>query len=190
VDKSAPTLVLQACVICPTGCPAIFLSSLPSKNFSLSPSGKSPLPTRPVPPHRGAARDRHERGAGCDGRGGAARRAAPMRTAKSCGPDAPTLASSRRRCFRISLATVARKPGHRGERDISRKTIARGMPGVFGVTVVTNARVFYHHARLRAHRAPGIPCALISEGGNSTANLARRRGERAEPCLRALLIEY
>jgi len=40
------------------------------------------------------------------------------------------------------------------------KTIARGMPGVSGVTVVTNARVFYHHARLRAHRAPGIPCAL------------------------------
>jgi len=28
------------------------------------------------------------------------------------------------------------------------------------VTVVTNARVFYHHARLRAHQAPGIPCAL------------------------------
>jgi hypothetical protein len=40
------------------------------------------------------------------------------------------------------------------------KTIARGMPGVSGVTVVTNARVFYHHARLRAHQAPGIPCAL------------------------------
>ena len=35
--------------------------------------------------------------------------------------------------------TVARKPGHRGERDIGRKTIARGMPGVSGVTVVTNA---------------------------------------------------
>src|SRR6202051_1285127 len=29
------------------------------------------------------------------------------------------------------------------EREISRKTIARGMPGVSGVTVVTNARVYY-----------------------------------------------
>jgi hypothetical protein len=28
----------------------------------------------------------------------------------------------------IREATVARKPGHRGERDISRKTIARGKP--------------------------------------------------------------
>ncbi len=42
------------------------------------------------------------------------------------------------------------------------KTIARGMPGVSGVTVVTTLVwfVFYPHARLRAHRAPGIPCAL------------------------------
>jgi hypothetical protein len=40
-------------------------------------------------------------------------------------------------------ATVANKPGHRGQREENRKTIARGMPGVSGVTVVTNARVFY-----------------------------------------------
>ena len=45
-------------------------------------------------PHRGAARDRHERGAGCGGRGCVARRAALTRTAKSCGPDTPTLVSS------------------------------------------------------------------------------------------------
>jgi hypothetical protein len=30
----------------------------------------------------------------------------------------------------ISQATVANKPGHRGEREISRKTIAQGRPGV------------------------------------------------------------
>src|SRR6267143_6458294 len=34
-------------------------------------------------------------------------------------------------------ATVSNKPGHRGEREVSRKTIARGMPGRSGVTVVT-----------------------------------------------------
>jgi len=49
------------------------------------------LPSRPT---RGAVRDRHGRGAGCGGRGCADRRTALMRTAKTCGPDAPTLASS------------------------------------------------------------------------------------------------
>src|SRR2546430_4492354 len=35
------------------------------------------------------------------------------------------------------------------------------MPGVSGVTVVTMLVCFFIlHARLRAHRAPGIPCAL------------------------------
>jgi hypothetical protein len=49
------------------------------------------------------------------------------RTAKSCGPGAPTLAF--KLVKEISLATVANKPGHRGEHEISVKTIARGMPG-------------------------------------------------------------
>src|SRR6476620_1731394 len=35
------------------------------------------------------------------------------------------------------------------------------MPGLSGVTVVTMLVCFLHlHARLRVHRAPGIPCAL------------------------------
>jgi hypothetical protein len=44
------------------------------------------------------------------------------RTAKTCGPDASTLASSWRRSF--PLMTVTTKPDHREERAISRKTIA------------------------------------------------------------------
>ena len=52
---------------------------------------------------------------------------APMRTAKSCGPDAPTLASSS--C--IARAMVARKPGHQGEREVTVKTIAQGRPECF-----------------------------------------------------------
>src|SRR5207248_557343 len=40
------------------------------------------------------------------------------RTAKSCGPDAPTLASSFREM--IAAARVARKPGHPGEREGNR----------------------------------------------------------------------
>jgi hypothetical protein len=53
------------------------------------------------------------------------------RTAKACGPDLPTLGSSFSR-----EATVAKKPGHRGERAISRNTIAQGRPACFGVPVV------------------------------------------------------
>ena len=67
--------------------------------------------------------------------------------------------------------TVANKPGHRGEHEGNRKTIARGMPGDAGVTVVTMLVCFFIlHARLRARRAPGIPCALSSRAGLLLAN--------------------
>src|SRR5258708_33052137 len=81
-----------------------------------------------------------------------------QRTAKSCGSDAPMLASSLRE---EAQATVSNKPGHRGEREVSRKTIARGMPGDFRCDRGDYTRVLSTlHTRLRAHRAPGIPCAL------------------------------
>ena len=48
-----------------------------------------------IPPrHKGRIAIVTTREAGCGGRDDAVRRAASMRTAKSCGPDAPTLASS------------------------------------------------------------------------------------------------
>src|SRR5258708_15089088 len=67
------------------------------------------------------------------------------RTAKSCGPDAPTLASSfagfsAKRRWQKSPVT-----GESTKETV--KTIARGMPGVSGVTVVTNARAYYHYTR-------------------------------------------
>jgi hypothetical protein len=91
----------------------------------------------------------------------------------------------------IREATVARKPGHRGERDISRKTIARGMPGVSGVTVVTNACAFYathaaagassarHSLRPRSLRARGFRTKLARTSGEIAKlwlfeNLSRR----------------
>jgi hypothetical protein len=58
-------------LICPTGKSPIFLSSPPAKNISLAPSGKSSPLISTVLPHKGAYRDRHERGAGCGGRGSA-----------------------------------------------------------------------------------------------------------------------
>ncbi len=51
--------------------------------------------------------------AGCDGRGGDARRASSARTAKSCGPGLPTLRSSFADTKRE--VTGARKPGPRGD---------------------------------------------------------------------------
>jgi len=59
--------------------------------------------------------------------GGATDERATLRTAKSCGPDTPTLVSSWRKQF--PLATVANKPGHRGELEATVKTIACGNAG-------------------------------------------------------------
>jgi hypothetical protein len=67
-------------------------------------------------------------------------------TAKSCGPDLPTLGSS----LKSLQATVAKKPGTPGRTGISRKTIAQGIPDRFGVLAVTNSRTFLpSSARLR-----------------------------------------
>jgi hypothetical protein len=81
-----------------------------------------------IPAHtKGAFRDRHERRAGdAMDVGGAKDESAILRTVKSCGPDAPTLASSWRSDLR---ATVANKPGHRGEHEAAVKTIACGNAG-------------------------------------------------------------
>src|SRR5258705_9083281 len=65
-----------------------------------------------------------------------------MRTAKSCRSDAPMLASSLRE---EAQATVSNKPGHRGEREVSRKTIARGMPGLLRCTCGDYTRVLTTH---------------------------------------------
>jgi len=42
---------------------------------------------------------------------------------------------------------VSNKPGHRGEREVSRKTIARGMPGDFRCDRSDYARVLFYFAR-------------------------------------------
>src|SRR5258708_1161785 len=67
-----------------------------------------------------------------------------MRTAKSCGSDAPMLASSLRE---EAQATVSNKPGHRGEREVSRKTIPRRMPGDFRCDRGDYARVLFSFVR-------------------------------------------
>jgi hypothetical protein len=95
-----------------------------------------------------------------------------MRTAKSCGPDAPMLASSVAVAHRsnwierdIREATVTTSPARRGEHDISRKAIAQGMSDA-SAALYARVRIFLRllHTRPRVQRAPGIPCALCLEG--------------------------
>jgi hypothetical protein len=90
--------------------PQKYFRSLLTQITSIS----SAIPAR----YKGAFRDRHERKArDAMDAGGATDERANLRTAKSCGPDAPTLASSWRKAF--PPAMVANKPGHQGERGVS-----------------------------------------------------------------------
>jgi hypothetical protein len=111
------------------------------------------------------------------------RRTRCSRTGKSCGSDAPMLASSWRR---DPPTTVARKPVAGKSTKESVKPSRRECRTIPGVTVVTMLVCFFIlHARLRAHLASGIPCALFS-GPNEQAKpraSAARSDSRAR-CLK------
>ena len=78
-------------------------------------SGKSQAPFRPSRARtRGVSRSSRTLDAGSGGRFGASRRTALTRTAKSCGPDIPTLISSGRQCLRIAACDGDNKPGSPG----------------------------------------------------------------------------
>src|SRR5258705_6117137 len=111
----------------------IFLFSPEANQFTDSP--------RLVPTEGRCAR--HQRGAGCGGRGSARDERGLLRTAKSCGSDAPIVGV---KPVRRSAGDGVKKRGHRGEREVSRKTIARGMPGRSGVTVVTMLVYLFYFA--------------------------------------------
>jgi hypothetical protein len=128
------------------------------------------LPKTPNQPHirsvpcplRGALRDRHERWVrdAVDALATQDERC-ERRTAKSCGPDAPTLASSLSGVI-PAQATVAKEPGHRGEHEVTVKTIARGKPGELAEPVVTMLVCFvlFRTRGCGCGHAPGFPCAL------------------------------
>jgi hypothetical protein len=104
------------------------------------------------------------------------------RTAKSCGSDAPGLASSLRE---EAQATVSNKPGHRGEREVSRKTIARGMPGDFRCDRGDYARVFvfipHEAAGASSARHSLRPLNFRADGFCKNSDASRR--ENARSCL-------
>jgi hypothetical protein len=129
------------------------------RNIASGPTQISTIQLAVLVPQRGGSRSSRTRGGMRWTRMALKDERRLRRTAKSCGPDAPTLASS------FAEVSAGRwwqtSPVTKESAEETVKTIARGMPGDPGVTVVTNACAFYTlHTRLRAHRAPGIPCAL------------------------------
>src|SRR2546429_6849960 len=105
-----------------------------------------------------------------------------LRTAKACGSDAPIVGV---KSVRRSAGDGVKKRGHRGEREVSRKTIARGMPGRSGVTVVTMLVCLFYFA----YEAAGASSArhslrpLFSERRNSCTARANSRRGNAKVCL-------
>src|SRR5258708_30996808 len=93
------------------------------------------------------------------------------RTAKSCRSGAPMPASSLRE---EAQATVPNKPGHRGEHEVSRKTIACGNAGCSGGPVVTTLVCLFFYTRgCGCIGARHSPRPLFSERRNRFAKLGR-----------------
>ena len=113
-----------------------------------------------------------------------------MRTAKSCGPDTPTLVSSLRKAtFAGDGGKQARSPGRARRKPLKPlrgecRVIFRCDRGDYA-----GEGIFFCPTRLRAHWAPGIPCALSSEGkefsGKPRTQRAARSRSHVLPSLRA-----
>src|SRR5213592_4469900 len=86
-------------------------------------------------------------------------------------------------------ATVSNKPGHRGEHEGNRKTIARGMPGDFRCDRGDYARVLHLPFAREASGAAGARHSLrplISEDRKFRQTSRGLRGEIAKLCLPSL----
>jgi hypothetical protein len=79
-----------------------------------------------------------------------------LRTVKSCGLDASTLALTLDNASHCG-GMVARKPDHQREHEANRKTLAQGMPDRFGEPVVTTCVL-----STIAHKAAGESIARHS----------------------------
>src|SRR5690348_11176270 len=75
--------------------------------------------------------------------------------AKACGPGLPTLRSSRAVTSRAMTGAI--KPGPRGERAISVKTIAQGMPDDLAEPVVTAACLLFCRRAMGCGQHPAFP---------------------------------
>src|SRR5216110_3081526 len=106
------------------------------------------------------------------------------RTVKSCGSDAPMLASSLREEAQM---TVSNKPGRRREHEISRKTIARGVPGDFRCDRGDYARVLFLFCTRGCGRIkrPAFPAPSVFFGRMVLAKLGRI-APRERGCISAI----
>jgi hypothetical protein len=77
--------------------------------------------------------------------------------AKARGPGLPTLRSSRAVTSRVTTGAI--KPGSRGERAISVKTVAQGRPDI-RLNLWFLPRAFLLHGGHGYQQVPGLPCAL------------------------------
>src|SRR5947209_4177278 len=104
------------------------------------------------------------------------------------------------RCWRQVLRKLTllrgdggKKAGHRGELEVSRKTIAQGRPECFRWTcmLVCAFLKMHLHARPRVQRAPGLPCALNLCRGHQTtqsSGASRRENANAHPVVIVRLV--
>src|ERR1700676_278551 len=84
--------------------------------------------------------------------------------------------------------TVAKEPGHRGEHEVTVKTIARGKPDDSGVPVVTNARVYYTPRAAAGALDTRLSLRpLLSEGQCSCFSSGASRREMADARLRVYI---
>ena len=111
---------------------------------------------------------------------------------------APVAGAKLSEANRARPGSASRQSGSDGDKTNSSPGRARSTPlkplrgecrVISGVTVVTTlVSVLAIHTRLRAHRAPGIPCALRYQGGGTFRDKprAKTRGEIAKLCLPSL----
>jgi hypothetical protein len=129
---------------------------------------------RAVPPRQEGRTRRHERGVGCGGRFGDARRAALEADGEvvwSWRPDAGAKLSQGTIPAKV---TGAKEPGPRGEHEVTVKTIAQGRPDDPAPPVVTTVCFLPMHTGRGCELAPGLPCALLLLEGHQCHPLGAR----------------
>src|SRR6185312_15870520 len=157
-----------------------FLKLIPDLQKYCLTSAPNHLHSPRIPPRQeGRSANRHQRGAR-DARdaGGLTRRVRPKRTAKPRGPVPPTLgASPETMIFRRRRLS---SPVLRGDRGISRNTIARGMPVDPAEPVVTAACVFCCRRAMGEAITRHSPRPPFHEGHQRGITRARSRRGNAE----------
>src|ERR1700754_2437981 len=151
------------------------MSSPLRKNIPLSISANQNYKPRRLIPEEGRRPSSLHVGMGCGGRfcsGAQARTTERELTAKSCGPGAAMLAPS---LWSDPQATVAKKPAHRGEREVSRKAIAQGMSECSPLTcMLVCAKCAAFGTRDRGCSAhPAFPAPSVQERDNEFGKLGQ-----------------